>query len=165
MRPDGTREKCEIITRSGKWMEHLALQQFIPSAPKKACLLGAPLLPVEALTTCLEFRCSKLALAVSTLENITKHDVPILLRNALCSQKILHPLRSFLCYEHPLLEKYDETQRRGLSAILNINLNNTQWCQVSLPVNLGGLGIRWAASLVLPAFLLPLQVPALSSPP
>ena len=34
------REKSEIITQSGDWMEHLALQQFIPSAPEKACLLG-----------------------------------------------------------------------------------------------------------------------------
>src|SRR6218665_2745186 len=86
------REKCEIITHSGDWMEHLPLQQFIPLVQEKACLLGASLSPEEALETCLEFRCSKLALAVKRLENIANHDALVLLRKALCSQKILHAL-------------------------------------------------------------------------
>src|SRR6218665_190212 len=98
-------------------MEHLPLQQFIPSIPEKACLLGAPLSPEEALATCLEFRCSEMALAVKRLENIAKRDALVLLRNALCSQKILYALRCFQCFAHPLLEKYDDTQRRGLSTI------------------------------------------------
>ena len=53
------REKCEIITHSGVWMEHLPRQQFIPVVPEKACLLGASLSPEEALATCLEFRRSE----------------------------------------------------------------------------------------------------------
>src|SRR6218665_1926914 len=79
------RGECEISTRSGEWMEHLALQQFIPSAPEKACLLGASLSQEEALAPYIEFNCSELSLAVAVeLENIAKHDALVLLRNALC---------------------------------------------------------------------------------
>ena len=41
----------------------------------------------------------------------------------------------------------------GLSAILNVDLNDDQWLQASLPVGNGGLGVRGARMLAPSAFL------------
>ena len=43
--------------------------------------------------------------------------------------------------------------RVGLESIINVSINDSTWTQVSLPVSCGGLGIRSALSLSLPAFL------------
>lgn len=68
-------------------------------------------------------------------------------------QKLLYTLRCCPCTDHSLLVKYDSLLRDGLGSILNINMSESQWIQASLPIKLGGLGIRRAASLALPAFL------------
>ena len=41
----------------------------------------------------------------------------------------------------------------GLSKILNIDLYDFQWTQASLPVQMGGLGVRSASMLASSAFL------------
>lgn len=58
------------------------LQQFSEVVQESACLLGTPLSTMEALSACVEFQfqCSELALALTRLENITKHDALTLLR-------------------------------------------------------------------------------------
>ena len=43
--------------------------------------------------------------------------------------------------------------REGLSAIVNIHMSDIHWLQASISVKSGGLGIRRAVSLALPAFL------------
>jgi len=52
-----------------------------------------------------------------------------------------------------LLAQFDNTLRAALSAILNLDLNDDQWAQASLPVRNGGLGIRSAQKLAPSAFL------------
>ena len=52
-----------------------------------------------------------------------------------------------------LLLTFDDALRSGLSTILNINLNDDQWIQASLPVRNGGLAIRSAQMLEPSAFL------------
>ena len=56
--------------------------------------------------------------------------------------------------DNPLLDGYDVLLRKGLSSILNIDMTDDQWTQASsLSIKLGGLGIRRAASLAIPAFM------------
>src|SRR6218665_3622002 len=43
--------------------------------------------------------------------------------------------------------------RKGLQNILNISFTDTQWLQATLPIRVGGLGIRRAESLAISAFL------------
>ena len=52
-----------------------------------------------------------------------------------------------------VLKLYDEELRTTLEAILNVSLEGSVWDQCSLPVAKGGLGIRLASDLALPAFL------------
>ena len=54
---------------------------------------------------------------------------------------------------HTQLTTFDGTMRIGLQNILNISFTDTQWLQATLPIRLGGLGIRRAESLAIPAFL------------
>ena len=51
-----------------------------------------------------------------------------------------------------LLEVFDSTLRAGLSTVLNVDLNDDQWLQASLPVGEGGLGIRVLRCWHLPPF-------------
>ena len=48
---------------------------------------------------------------------------------------------------------YDDVIRSILQSILNISLSEDAWCQASLPVSNGGIGVRSACQVVLPAFL------------
>ena len=52
-----------------------------------------------------------------------------------------------------MLEVFDSTLRAGLSKVLNVDLNDDQWFQASLPVGEGGLGIRIAQMVAPSAFL------------
>src|ERR1700733_8742918 len=64
-----------------------------------------------------------------------------------------YTLRCCPCDGHPLLGRFDALLREGLGSILNLTLSNNQWLQASLPVKMGGLGIRRVVSLALSAFL------------
>ena len=72
---------------------------------------------------------------------------------SLSTPKILHLLRCSPCQGHPLLSEMDELFRSNIFHIANVNLTEMQWTQASLPCRNGGLGVRRASSLALPAFL------------
>ena len=53
-----------------------------------------------------------------------------------------------------ILKSYDEAIKEALTDILNLNsITESIWNQCTLPVKDGGLGIRSAEELALPAFL------------
>ena len=52
-----------------------------------------------------------------------------------------------------MLNKYDDLINKTLKSILNLDLVEDSWVQCSLPVSIGGLGIRKASDLAPPAFL------------
>jgi len=81
------------------------------------------------------------------------HDALVILKNSLTIQKLLYLLRTSECAGNPLLRRFDDTLRTGLINILNIDLNDDQWLQASLPVGDGGLGIR-SAEMLAPSALL-----------
>ena len=61
------------------------------------------------------------------------------------------------------LQVFDDLLRSAVSKITNSELSDIQWLQASMPIKLGGLGVRRVTSLAIPAFLasaastLPLQ--------
>ena len=65
----------------------------------------------------------------------------------------MHTLRSAPCFGHPALHEVDSLLRRSLCDVINIDLTDLQWQQASLPVRLGGLGIRLVSQLAPSAFL------------
>ena len=77
-----------------------------------------------------------------------------LLKNAFSFQRLLLTLRSEPCHHHPeLLAEYDIITRSTTEALRNIRLDDNSWSQAKLPVRYGGLALRTAADLALPAFL------------
>ena len=52
-----------------------------------------------------------------------------------------------------VLIEYDNQLQLGLENILNVKFEEKSWLQSTLPVSKGGLGIRLASDLALPAFL------------
>ena len=52
----------------------------------------------------------------------------------------LYILRTSDCHDHPFLTRFDTILREGLSLILNVNFDDTQWLQETLPVRNGGIG-------------------------
>ena len=51
------------------------------------------------------------------------------------------------------LAKFDAPLRRSVQHITNSDLTDVQWIQANFPVKDGGLGVRRASSLAIPAFL------------
>ena len=116
-------------------------------------LLGAPILEGKAVDKALQAKIMDLERSVERLSLLQAHDVLCLLKNALAMPNLLYILRTSLCAGNPLLSKFDNILRRGLSKIFNYDLTDSQWIQASLPVQMGGLGVRSACTLAPSAFL------------
>ena len=67
--------------------------------------------------------------------------------------KLFFLLRTAHCSGNQLREVFDSMLRAGLSKVLNVDLNDDQWLQASLPVGGRGLEIRSAQMLPPSAFL------------
>ena len=106
--------------------------------------------------------------AIDRLSLLQAHDALCLLKNSTAMPKLLYILRTSPCFDNPLLASFDDALRRGLSLVLNVELTDKQWSQATLPVQMGGLGVRSACTLASSAFLastaatLPLQDAILS---
>src|SRR6218665_2425527 len=123
-------------------------------------LLGASLLPEKALFSALDTCVANLETALDRLQLTARQDVLLLLR---CLPKLMYLLRCAPCYNQLHLIDYDKPLRGGMERILNISLPEDQWMQASLPIKMGGLGVRRVSSLALPAFWLRLRAPSPSS--
>ena len=143
--------KCEII-KSPDFVDRTDFQDFIDTSQANACLLGAPLSTGPDL--CLSSRGNDLSRAVDRLNLLSSHDaLIILMKSALSTPKLVYTMRSSSCTNHGELERFDSILRSGLSSILNTNITDIGWIQVTLPIGEGGLGIRSAAFLAPSAFL------------
>jgi hypothetical protein len=65
---------------------------------------------------------------------------------------LLYAVRCAPCYNTADLSQYGTVIKQTLQIILNIDMTESVWSQAILPVS-GGLGVRLATDLVLPAFL------------
>ena len=87
------------------------------------------------------------------LSFIPAHDALIILRSSLGAPKLTYVLRSSPCAGHVALDTFDKSLRNTLCRVLNIDLSDDQWAQASLPIRMGGLGVRSVSLLASSAFL------------
>ena len=118
-----------------------------------ATLLGAPINTGSALDDAITSRNAALKTAVDRLYTLPAHEALVLLKSSLSTPKVMHILRCSPCHRHPSLQEFDNIMREGLGRITNSRLSDLQWTQATLPVKEGGLGLRRASQLALPAFL------------
>ena len=90
--------------------------------------------------------------SVERLSLMQAHDALCLQNKALAMPKLQYILRTSPCAGNPLLSTFDGVLCNDLSKILNIKLNDSQWIQASLPVQMGGLGVRRTCMLAPSAF-------------
>ena len=145
-------DKCEVASQN--WNANL-------DSPLSTCkqiefhdlmLLGAPL-GVQAETACMADKIATLSRFSSRLKLIQPHQAFFLLKNSMSLPRINYILRTSNMSEHRDLATYDNVLRETLEDILNVHLNDTMWKQATLPVKHGGLGLRSAADVSLPAFI------------
>ena len=91
---------------------------------------------------------------VNRLSESDAHDAFYLLRNVFSIPKLTYFQRTVPCFlETEVLRHYDKLLKDALQVILNINLKDSAWNQSTLPVSKGGLGVKLASELAVPAYL------------
>ena len=153
-------EKCEIYFPDESHPDKQRIMgEFKALAPKiklvtdeTLTLLGAPI-HAAAIDGVLTEKLDHLSLMAERLESLDSHDALFLLKNCFALPKLMYFLRSAPCFKSDMLKSYDERLRKCLETILNVELDGDAWTQCSLPVSQGGLGVRKATDLALPAFL------------
>ena len=121
-------------------------------ATEDLTLLGVPLF-AKGIDQELSSRFCDLKLVCSRLQCLDHHDALFLLRNAFFLPKLLYILRAFPCHGNQLLKELDLCMKDCLEKITNCRFDLQTSTQVSLPVKLGGLGIRRSEDISLPAFI------------
>jgi len=96
---------------------------------------------------------SSLEISGSRLVNLSAHDALIILKNSLSLPKLLFHLRCCYSGDHQVLPLIEDKLRDLMSQILNVELSGDQWEQATLPVKLGGLGIRKPTQIAPSAYL------------
>ena len=149
--------KSEIIAGDDDIL--LSLRASLPGAlsvaPGVASLLGSPVGDPASLSAAIEDKLSSLHLLGDRLQFFSSQDA-FLLRYSFAIPKLTFLLRTSPAFESPLLREYDSLLCSLLSSLLNVNLDycDASWTQASLPVRMGGLGIRSAVQLAPSCFLL-----------
>lgn len=146
-------EKCEVIAHQQTTISDPLLCSFIPVKVEDATLLGAPLFVGSALDDAWASRCAELSRAIDRLKSLGAQDALILLRASFSAPRVQHLMRCSPSGDNPALEEFDKLLRSAVSHLTNCNLTDAQWLQASLPIKMGGLGVRRVSSLALPAYL------------
>ena len=116
-------------------------------------LLGSPIL-ADATRCCIVKKLFEYKRMNNSVLLLDGHPGLFLLENAFSLQRLLFTLRSAPCHHYPeLLAEYDVITRSTTEALCNIHFDDDSLSQAKLPVRYGGLGLRTAADLALPAFL------------
>ena len=118
-----------------------------------AVMLGASITEGGAMDAVWDKHKTSLERAASRLALLNAHDALVILKNALSMPKLLFHLRCSFSGGHPTLSLLDAGLRSMLSQLLNVDLEDHQWDQASLPVKRGGLGIRKPTQVAPSAFL------------
>ena len=144
--------KCELIT-SAEPEQDCIFNSFTIIKLSEASLSGAPLFSGTVLDNALKRRHDDFVCLSANIRSVYAHDVLLIMKFSLSTPKILHLLRCSPCQGHPLLSEIDELFRLNICHKAHVNLTEMQWTLASPPSRNGGLGVRRASSLALPAFL------------
>ena len=115
-------------------------------------LLGGALCK-EAVTPCLRAKLEKLTQLTNKVPSLPAHHAYTLMKFCLGGPNLTSFVRSTPCCDDPVLSDIDNLLRHTISKVLNVNLTDDAWLQTSLPIKLGGFGIRDLTTLSIPAFL------------
>jgi hypothetical protein len=153
--------KCELFILAGDEQEkNDVAKMFTEVAPgiqvlttNDAILLGAPLTE-NSIKKMLNMKTEQFKDFSAKLSKLSSHSAFFLLRASISTPRLVYFLRCAPSFkEDDLLQYYDDALRKVLETILNTTLSDDAWKQSSLPVKMGGLGIRHATDSAIPCFL------------
>jgi len=150
--------KCELLVMDEPDSDAVAeIARLLPGIkflePCDAELLGAPLTD-EALPAALESKVAQIGRLAERLPLLKSHAALFTLKNCLSMPKMTYLLRCTPSWKAPTeLASFDAIMRNSLESICNGTMDDQAWAQASLPVARGGLAIRSAQQLSVPAFL------------
>ena len=150
------RQKTEIVCPNTTMA---SLLFSLPGArvvdPLKATLLGSPIGDVSCISDTLSAKTNLLRKMGDRLQLLSAHDAILLLRHSFALPKLLYCLRTSPCFLSPGIQEYDVLLKDIVSGITNVRFGegSSAWAQATLPVKLGGFGIRCAAQIAPCAYL------------
>ena len=146
-------QKCELISANSSHPNATSLKDFAQMKPTNSCLLGAPVLPCNAMDNALAAKC-ELDRAISRLKLLHVHDDLLLLRACFSAKKnhAHSSLLALLTWLHIATTVLPLSLLRPV--ITNTGLTDIQRILASLPVGAGGLGF----AVLLRLHLLPFWV-------
>ena len=152
-------QKCEIIVPSYPRVDVKVskLQQLLPGATVLSdahrTILGAPLSEAAA-TRVLEEKKTDLERMIHRLGYMDAHTALFLLQRSIWLPKLQYLLRAAPLYKQQnMLAALDLALKHGLTDLLNVQFDESNWEQAVLPTRLGGLGLRRTADIALPSFI------------
>ena len=129
------------------------MNEFIAVSPPDASLFGAPLFPEALQDVALYKKLEEFKRLSSNIKLINAHDALLILIASSSTSHVLFMLRCSPCLNNAIPSLIDKVLKYKISHIAYVVLSDVQWIQASSSVKAGGLGIRRAASLALPAYL------------
>ena len=147
-------EKSEIICANPNTTDSIlsSLRGAQVVEPTKATLLGSSIGDVHSISDVLTMKIGMLKRMGDRLEQLSAQDAILLVRHSFALPKLLYNLRTSPCFLSPVLQEYDKLLQAIMGRITNIHYDPA-WAQATLPVKMGGLGIRSAVQLAPSAFL------------
>ncbi|XP_037034226.1 uncharacterized protein LOC119073006 [Bradysia coprophila] len=132
------------------------LNQIAPGIverPDDIELLGSPL-TISGIRSAIQRKLNKLRTMVGRMEKLNSHHSYCLLRSSLSIPQLNYLLRTTPCWNALTeLEEYDRTLKAAMERIVNCRFAGNSWDEATLPVKLGGLGLRNATNLCYSSFL------------
>ena len=153
--------KCEIILLNHTSVEEeetlSGFRDLLPNIrllrEQEFQLLGSPL-TMAAADPILQKKQDELKNMAERLKIIDAHEALVLLKNCFAIPKLLYTLRTWPAFRNlQALEAFDTIIKEMITEIINVKFDRENWTQATLPVSLGGLGIRRATEIAAPAFI------------
>ncbi|XP_037034393.1 uncharacterized protein LOC119073191 [Bradysia coprophila] len=116
-------------------------------------LLGSPL-TLSGIKSAINKKLRKLKIMVGRMDKLNAHHSYCLLRSSLSIPQLSYLLRTTPCWNAmDELEEYDRVLKDAMESIVNCRFTENSWNEATLPVKLGGLGLRNATNLCYSSFL------------
>jgi hypothetical protein len=151
--------KCEIFCSSGD-TDLKVIKEFQNLAPGikisdlgSLSLLGSPIFD-QGFKNTVEETIITVENLLNKAELLSRHVAYTLIKNCLFIPKFIFLLRTTPFWKFSNhINSVDSSLKSSLERIPNLRLTDLQWCQSTLPIRFGGLGIRRTSDICLPAFL------------
>lgn len=140
--------KCEIYNPSNiDWPAEFKILD-----PTNFFLLGGAV-TAESIKTMMTNKINDFSQLCQQLTKLPAHHAFTLLRHSLGCQKLISLFRSSPCFISTEINVLDNILRSTLKSVLNIQLPEQAWQQASLPIKLGGIGVRKPSDLVTSTYI------------